>query len=75
MKVSEAIKMLQSYDPDDHVVIGWWSRELFEEQYEIDDNTWVSICQSFLDLTDHVNEEIYDAIVYELEQSNKEEQA
>jgi hypothetical protein len=75
MKVSEAIKMLQSYDPNDHVVIGWWSRELFEDEYDIDDNTWQSICESLIDLTDSANADIYDAIVYELEQSNKEEQA
>ena len=73
MKVSEAIAMLQSYDPDDHVIIGWWSRDLFEDEYDIDDNTWTSICQSLIDLTDRANEDIYDAIVYELEQSKEEQ--
>lgn len=69
MKVKDAIAMLSQADPEEHVIIGWWSRDLFSSDYEIDDNTWASICQDLIDLTDRANEDVYNEVIYQLNKS------
>jgi len=32
MKVSEAIKYLQDLEQDEHILIAWWEKKLFEDR-------------------------------------------
>jgi hypothetical protein len=51
MKVSTAIEELQKLNPNEEVVINWFSRSTFEDFYNdedpIDDNQWASLIVHF----------------------------
>ena len=64
--VKDAIKMLTNYnDPDEEICIAWWSKELFESAYDkgIKEETWSKVVNEFDDMTEHIQERIYDQIV------------
>lgn len=64
MKVKDAIAMLSKADPDDNVVIGWWSKDLFSEDYVITDEVWEQVCERLNTLTDRANEDVYEEVIY-----------
>lgn len=47
MKVSEAIKILNGYKPDDDIYIEWWGKEMFDhdEDNPIDSEDWHEACE------------------------------
>lgn len=67
MKVKDAIAMLSTSDPDDNVIIGWWSKELFSEDFDFGDDVWEEVCEMLNTLTDRANEDTYEEIVWQLE--------
>ena len=64
MKVKDAIAMLSKADPDENVVIGWWSKDLFSEDYVITDEVWEQVCERLNALTDRANEDVYEEVIY-----------
>jgi hypothetical protein len=42
MRVSEAIKLLNTYKPDDDIYIEWWSKEMFDHDTDnpVLDDDW-----------------------------------
>jgi hypothetical protein len=68
--VKEAIKMLKEYsDQDEEICIAWWSKELFENQTNSDqdnkvtEEAWNQVVLEFDDMTEHYQGLIYDIIV------------
>jgi len=68
--VKEAIKMLKDYsDQDEEICIAWWSKELFENQTNSDEDNkvteeaWNKVVLEFDDMTEHYQGLIYDIIV------------
>jgi hypothetical protein len=68
--VKEAIKMLSEYlDQDEEICIAWWSKELFENQTNSDQDSkvteeaWNKVVLEFDDMTQHYQGLIYDIIV------------
>jgi hypothetical protein len=54
MKVSQAIKYLSEYNPDDEIIIEWWSRdftEIDDKEIPIDIWNWVAEGHEFYDMT------------------------
>ena len=73
MKVANAIKRLQAYDPDDELIIAWWDNDILSEEYKMTKTEWIKICESLDDLTPSINEEMYKQIFIELVQFRKED--
>lgn len=68
MKVANAIKRLQAYDPDDELIIAWWDNEMIPEELEMTKDEWVKVCETLDDLTPLANEEVYETAIYKLVQ-------
>jgi hypothetical protein len=68
MKVANAIKRLQAYDPDDELIIAWWDFEMIPEELKITEIEWSKVCETLDDLTPIANEEIYETAIYKLAQ-------
>jgi len=68
MKVANAIKRLQAYDPDDELIIAWWDSEMMPEELKTTKVQWIKICETLDDLTPSINEEIYETALFELVQ-------
>jgi len=47
MKVSDIIKTLEAYDPNDSVVIAWWEREAFDPDLvsNLSLEDWAAACK------------------------------
>ena len=68
MKVKDVIKNMQSYNPDDEVVILWWTKDIFDdEDNTISDDVWSNVVKevddNHLDFSSQViSEEILDVL-------------
>ena len=55
MKVSQAIKYLSEYNPDEEIIIEWWSKSIVEqiddEEIPLDVWNWVADGHEFYDMT------------------------
>jgi hypothetical protein len=44
MKVKDVIKNMQSYNPEDEVVILWWTKDIFDDEvHQISDEVWSKV--------------------------------
>jgi hypothetical protein len=44
MKVKDVIKNMQNYNPDDEVVILWWTKDIFDDEtLTITDDVWSKV--------------------------------
>lgn len=64
-KVSEIIKMLSTYSPDEEIAIAWWDKETFEDynQNKIKDEAWGKVIDMFDDVTRYPQEQIWNTII------------
>jgi hypothetical protein len=68
MKVKDVIKNMQNYNPDDEVVILWWTKDIFDdEDNTISDEIWSKVVKdvddNHLDFSSQViSEEILDVL-------------
>ena len=68
MKVKDVIKNMQDYNPDDEVVILWWTKDIFDdEDNTISDEIWSKVVKdvddNHLDFSSQViSEEILDVL-------------
>jgi hypothetical protein len=65
MKVGQAIKYLSEYNPDDEIIIEWWSRdftEIDDKEIPVDIWNWVADGYEF-------NEYTYSNMFNEIEQA------
>jgi hypothetical protein len=66
MKVKDVIKNMQNYNPEDEVVILWWTKDIFdEEDNPITDEVWVKVVKTLDDTSnlDFANQVISDEIL------------
>jgi hypothetical protein len=68
MKVKDVIKNMQSYNPEDEVIILWWTKDIFDdEDNTISDDVWSNVVKevddNHLDFSSQViSEEILDVL-------------
>jgi len=68
MKVKDVIKSMQNYNPEDEVVILWWTKDIFDdEDNTISDDVWSNVVKevddNHLDFSSQViSEEILDVL-------------
>jgi hypothetical protein len=69
MKVKDVIKNMQNYNPDDEVVILWWTKDIFDDEtLTITDDVWSKVVkvlddENNLDFANSViSDEIYCAL-------------
>jgi hypothetical protein len=68
MKVKDVIKNMQDYNPEDEVVILWWTKDIFDdEDNTISDEIWSKVVKdvddNHLDFSSQViSEEILDVL-------------
>jgi hypothetical protein len=68
MKVKDVIKNMQDYNPDDEVVILWWTKDIFDDENNtISDDVWAKVVKdvddNHLDFSSQViSEEILDVL-------------
>lgn len=68
MKVSKVIQMLtESHDPDEDIVLAYWTKELFEGYYEdgsLTDQVWRDVVADIdaQDLSEYTNEQAWNDI-------------
>lgn len=87
MKVETIIKRLQEgYNPNDELVIAWWSKDLansligaddvpedFDDEIpQVTDEEWELVCYELQDLTNRANEDVCDAICWSINNQRKE---
>ena len=69
MKVKDVIKNMQNYNPEDEVIILWWTKDIFDdEDNTISDDVWSNVVKevddNHLDFSSQViSEEILDVLV------------
>jgi hypothetical protein len=72
MKVSQAIKYLSEYNPDDEIIIEWWSRdftEIDDKEIPVDIWNWVADGHEFYEMTmSEMSYEIQEKITEAMEQ-------
>lgn len=72
MKVSQAIKYLSEYNPDDEIIIEWWSRdftEIDDKEIPVDIWNWVADGHEFYEMTmSEMSYEIREKITEAMEQ-------
>jgi hypothetical protein len=49
MKVKDVIKNMQNYNPDDEVVILWWTKDIFDNDVVISDYVWSNVVKEIDD--------------------------
>jgi len=69
MKVKDVIKNMQNYNPEDEVVILWWTKDIFDDEtLTITDDVWSKVVkvlddENNLDFANSViSDEIYCAL-------------
>ena len=68
MKVKDVIKNMQNYNPEDEVVILWWTKDIFDDENNtISDDVWAKVVKdvddNHLDFSSQViSEEILDVL-------------
>jgi len=73
MKVSQVRQMLANYKDDDHIVIAWWDKDLFQtldddlKEHPLEEEVWVEANEQIdhdgdLVFGDYTNSTIHDAI-------------
>jgi hypothetical protein len=68
MKVKDVIKNMQNYNPEDEVVILWWTKNIFDDENNtISDDVWAKVVKdvddNHLDFSSQViSEEILDVL-------------
>jgi hypothetical protein len=68
MKVKDVIKNMQNYNPEDEVIILWWTKDIFDdEDNTISDDVWSNVVKevddNHLDFSSQViSEEILDVL-------------
>jgi hypothetical protein len=69
MKVKDVIKNMQNYNPEDEVVILYWTKDIFDdEDNPITDEVWSKVI-TIIDNSTHLDfgsESIYNTILEEL---------
>ena len=67
MKVKDVIKNMQSYNPDDEVVILWWTKDIFDsvDDAVISNDVWSKVVKTLDDENnlDFANQVISDEIL------------
>jgi hypothetical protein len=66
MKVKDAIKNMQSHNPEDEIVILYWTKDIFDdEDNPITDEVWVKVVKTLDETTnlDFANQVISDEIL------------
>jgi hypothetical protein len=70
MKVKDVIKSMQDYDPEDEVVILWWTKDIasYGDETDISNETWSKVVKTLNDENnlDYANQVIFDEILCEL---------
>ena len=70
MKIKDVIKSMQDYNPEDEVVILWWTKDIFDDNEEkvIDNDAWSNVVKILDDgnRLDFGTEMVYDSILDEL---------
>jgi hypothetical protein len=70
MKVKDVIKNMQDYNPEDEVVILWWTKDIFNygDEADISDEVWSKVVKTLDDENnlDFANSVISDEILCEL---------
>jgi hypothetical protein len=70
MKIKDVIKNMQDYNPEDEVVILWWTKDIFDDNEEkvIDNDAWSNVVKILDDgnRLDFGTEMVYDSILDEL---------
>jgi hypothetical protein len=78
MKVSEAIKMLQGYKPDEEIYIMWWDSDITEMYGEdkLTTDQWNDIVSS-MEQNDAGSEDVSEYLIYKIREANlyQEEEA
>lgn len=50
MKVKDVIKNMQNYNPEDEVVILWWTKDIFDDEtLTITDDVWSKVVKTLDD--------------------------
>jgi hypothetical protein len=50
MKVKDVIKSMQNYNPEDEVIILWWTKDIFDdEDNTISDDVWSNVVKEVND--------------------------
>ena len=68
MKVKDVIKNMQNYNPEDEVVILWWTKDIFDDENNtISDDVWAKVVKdvddNHLDFSSQViSEEILEVL-------------
>jgi hypothetical protein len=69
MKVSDAIKSLQEHEPDEEIVLMYWAKDIFDDEFDDDNNLittelWGLIVEHVenWNYLDNPSSEIYDSI-------------
>jgi hypothetical protein len=66
MKVKDVIKNMQNYNPEDEIVILYWTKDIFDdEDNPITDEVWVKVVKTLDETTnlDFANQVISDEIL------------
>lgn len=76
MKVSQAIQMLSGHDPDDEIVIAYWTKQWFVDilEQDISDEEWsdiVDACTNTLEWND-VGDDICSTAIETIENNKGE---
>ena len=70
MKVKDVIKSMQNYNPEDEVVILWWTKDIasYGDEADISDEVWSKVVKILNDENnlDYANQVIFDEILCEL---------
>jgi hypothetical protein len=68
MKVKDVIKNMQNYNPEDEIVILYWTKDIFDDEvHQISDEVWAKVVKdvddNHLDFSSQViSEEILDVL-------------
>jgi hypothetical protein len=75
MKVSKAIEMLSKYNPDDEIIIEWWSRDFTEmDDKEIPVDIWNFVADGY-EFNEYTYSEMFNEIEQAIDEAMKEEKA
>jgi len=71
MKVSQAIKMLQEYKPDEEIYIMWWDSDITEMYGEdkLTTDQWNDIVAS-MEHNDAGSEDVSEYLIYKIREAN-----
>jgi Mg/Co/Ni transporter MgtE len=66
MKVKDVIKNMQNYNPEDEIVILYWTKDIFDDEvHQISDEVWAKVVKTLDDTSnlDFANQVISDEIL------------